>query len=132
MQWAEVHSPARVKTYGQLNRDLDAIMDRLMDVQEPGRSAEWDVLETTRDQARRAFPLPDVPIVQITGAAGRQTRPEIADKVRFFDAWLQQHLPHAKHVLAPHSGHAVTITDRQIVLREVRRMLGVLRQSAEQ
>lgn len=127
MEWAETHAPARVDMYRQFARDANAVMDRLMSVQEPGRSAEWSALETTRAQARQAFPLPDIPVVQITGAGGRQTIPAVADKVRFFDAWLKQHLPQAKHVLAPHSGHSVTITDRQLVLNEVNQMLTALR-----
>jgi pimeloyl-ACP methyl ester carboxylesterase len=130
MEWAQTHAPSRVNMYGQFARDANTMMDRLMSVQEPGRAAEWAALETTRAEARRALPLPDVPVVQITGAGGRQTIPAIDDKVRFFDAWLQHHLPQAKHVLAPHSGHAVPITDQQLVLEEVRQMLTALRQSA--
>lgn len=126
-QWAEVHAPARVETYRRFARDANAMMDRLMEVQEPGRSAEWIGLESTRAQARQAFPTPNVPVVQITGAGGRQTIPEIADKVRFFDAWLMKHMPQAKHILAPHSGHAVTITDKQLVLDELKQMLAALR-----
>ncbi len=125
--WAEVHAPIRVEMYRQFARDSEAMMDRLMSVQEPGRTAEWAALETTRADAQRAVPLADIPIVQITGAGGRQTIPAIDDKIRFFDAWLQQYLPSAKHVLAPHSGHSVTTTDRQLIFEEVQRMLTMLR-----
>jgi pimeloyl-ACP methyl ester carboxylesterase len=131
-KWAEVHAPSRVETYRRFARDANALMKRLMDAQETGRSAEWAALETTRAQARQAFPLPEVPLVQITGAGGRQTSPAMIDKVRFFDAWLREHLPHAKHVLAPHSGHAVPITDRKLVLDEVEQMLMSLRQRPDQ
>lgn len=128
MKWAEVNAPGRVDTYRQFARDANAVMDQMMSVQEPGRSAEWAALETTRDEARSAIPLPDIPVIQITGAGGRQTSPAVADKIHFFDAWLKEHLPQAKHILAPHSGHAVTITDRQLVLDEVKQMLTVVRQ----
>ena len=127
MEWAETHAPDRMDMYRQFARDANAVMDRLMSVQESGRSAEWRALETTRAQARQAFPLPDIPVVQITGAGGRQTIPAVADKIKFFDAWLNQHLPQAKHVLAPHSGHAVTITDQKLVLQEVNQMLTAMR-----
>lgn len=129
LEWAEVNAPARVATYHQFGLNAIGMMDRLMEVQEPGRSAEWTSRGTTRAQARQAFPVPNVPIVQITGAGGRQTSPEIADKVRFFDAWLKKHMPRAEHVLATHSGHAVTLTDQQLVLDEVRQVLTTLRQN---
>jgi pimeloyl-ACP methyl ester carboxylesterase len=131
MEWAEVHAPQRVETYRQFAGDAKQVMDRLMGVQDPGRSAEWAALDETRAQARRAIPLPGISIVQITGAGGRQTTAAIDDKIHFFDAWLQQHLPQSKHVLAPHSGHAVTITDRQLVLDEVTQMLTSLRQESD-
>jgi pimeloyl-ACP methyl ester carboxylesterase len=128
IEWAETHAPSRVDMYRQFTRDAGAVMDRLMTVQEPGRSAEWAVRDVIRDQARQAVPLPGTPIVQITGAGGRETSPATADKIRFFQAWLAEHIPHAKHVLAPNSGHAVTITDRQLVLDEVEKMLVALRE----
>jgi pimeloyl-ACP methyl ester carboxylesterase len=129
LEWAEIHDPSRKETYRQLGRNAHAMMDRLMEVQESGRSAEWASRETTRAQARQAFPMPNLPVVQITGAGGQQTSPEVADKVRFFDAWLKKHMPRAKHVLATRSGHAVTLTDQQLVLDEVRQMLKTLRQN---
>lgn len=132
MEWATTHAPDRLDMYRQFARDAHAVMDQLMSVQEPGRSAEWSALETTRAQARQAFPLPDIPVVQITGAGGRETIPAIADKVRFFDGWLKQHLPQTKHVLAPYSGHAVTITDRQLVLNEVNQMLTAFRRRSNE
>lgn len=128
--WADVHSPRRAGSYRRFVRDANNLMTRFLNVLEQGRAAEWAALETTRAQARRAFPLPAVPIVQITGSSGQQTSTETSDKVRFFDAWLKEHLPTAKHVLAPHSGHAVAITDRTLVLDEVRRMVSALRAAA--
>lgn len=126
--WAELHAPARIETYRQLVEETGAMMEVLMSVQEPGREAEWAAMDMTRAAARRALPLSGIPIVQITGAAGRQTSAISADKIRFFDEWLRQCLPQAKHVLALHSGHAVAITDRSLVLEEVSRMLTEVRQ----
>jgi pimeloyl-ACP methyl ester carboxylesterase len=127
MEWAEGHSPSHVAMYREFVRDAETIMNRLMSVQEAGRAAEWDVLATTRAQARQALPLSAIPIVQITGAGGRSLSSGIADKTAFFEDWLQHNLPHAKHVLATHSGHAVTITDRQLVIDEVGQMVKTLR-----
>ena len=90
--------------------------------QEVGRSAEWAQLSSTRRQAHDALPLPNIPVIQITGAAGRRFSPMVDDKVRFFDAWLQEHIPHARHVLAYKSAHAVSITDQELVVDQVRRL----------
>lgn len=127
IEWSNSHAPKRVDMFRQLIHDSNRMMDELMSVQETGRSAQWIGLTTTRADARRAFPLPDVPIVQITGAGGRETTPAVDDKIRFFEYWLQQHLPQAKHVLARHSGHSVWITDRKLVVEEVRQLVATLR-----
>lgn len=128
LDWAAIHAPTRVNTYRRLVLDGNAMMDRLMSVQEPGRAAEWDALEITRAMAQRTVLSPEILIVQITGAGGRQTSSIMDDKIRFFDDWLRKHLPQARHVLALHSGHSIPITDRQLVLDEVERILIDLRQ----
>lgn len=127
MLWAEQHSPNRVAMYRKFVGDAEAIMDRLMSIQESGRTAEWTSMATTRAQARKALPLPNIPIVQITGVGGKQINSGITDKEEFFNHWLEHNLPHARHVLAPHSGHAVSMTDRQLVLEEAKRMVASLR-----
>ncbi len=127
IEWAAIHAPSRIETYRQLVLDGDALMDRLMSVQEPGRAAEWDALETTRAMAQRCVLSPEIQIVQITGAGGRETNSIMDDKIRFFDDWLEKNLPQARHVLARNSGHAVPITDRQLVLDEVEQLLVALR-----
>jgi pimeloyl-ACP methyl ester carboxylesterase len=125
--WAAVHAPGRAESYRRITEESAKAMQILMRDQEPGRRAEWDQLETTRRQAGEAFPLPKIPIIQITGAAGREFSPIVDDKVRFFDAWLQEHIPHAEHVLATHSAHAVSITDQELVVEQVNRLLAQLR-----
>jgi pimeloyl-ACP methyl ester carboxylesterase len=129
-EWAMIHAPARAETYRKVRHDLDAFMDRHMELQDAGRSAEWVALDTTRAQSKQAFPLPNVPLVQISGASHRQTDTMSADKIDFFDAWLEQHMPRAKHVLATHSGHGVQVTDQKLVLDEVKQMVTALRQKA--
>ncbi len=99
------------------------MMNELMHAQEPVRQAEWKQLAATREQARNALLPPTVPVIQITGAAGRELSPLVDDKVRFFEEWLGQHIPHAKHVLALHSAHAVPITDQELVIREVQKLV---------
>lgn len=123
LEWAGKHAPARVEMYRRIYEEADRAMSELMSHQEPGRQAEWSCLASTRRLAREALPLSDIPIVQITGAAGRQTSFAMDDKYRFFDDWLVHHIPHARHILAPRSGHAVEFTDGELVIEEVRRLL---------
>jgi pimeloyl-ACP methyl ester carboxylesterase len=85
--------------------------------------AEWLALDATRQQALEALPLTDVPVVQITGAAGRKSSSHADDKVRFFEMWLSENMPHAKHIIAPHSAHAVSITDQQLVVEQLRKII---------
>jgi pimeloyl-ACP methyl ester carboxylesterase len=125
-EWAETHAPTRVDMYRRIRDDADRWMTELMRHQEPARQAEWTSLEATQRQGREALPLADIPIVQITGAAGWRTSSVMDDKFRFFDAWLKRHIPHARHVRAPHSGHAVEVTDAALVEQEVRRLISDL------
>lgn len=123
LAWATIHAPERVEEYRQFVATARRAMAEIMQQQEPGRQAEWSALAATRQQAQHSFPLPDIPIVQITGAAGNQVHRIMHDKTRFFDGWLKQKLPGARHVLAPHSAHAVPITDTSLVLEEVQRVV---------
>jgi pimeloyl-ACP methyl ester carboxylesterase len=123
LEWGEVNAPGRVEQYRRLHQESTTAMETLMERQEPGRAAEWAHLSASRQQARDASPLPSVPVIQITGAGGRRFNAVVDDKVRFFDAWLQEHDPHAQHVLAHNSAHAVSITDQELVVDQVRRLI---------
>lgn len=127
LRWAEVHAPSRAESYRRLAKQSGNEMNALMRRQEPGRSAEWAQLSATRGQARDALTLLHIPVIQITGAAGQQFSATVDDKVRFFDAWLREEIPHAEHVLAHRSAHAVSITDQKLVVEQVRRLLDRLR-----
>ena len=98
-------------------------METLMRYQEAGRLAEWQQLDASRRQAREALPLLHIPVVQVTGSAGQLWSSAADDKVRFFDAWLKKHIPHAQHVLAANSGHAVSMTDQELVVDHVRHLV---------
>ena len=122
--WAAVHSPSRVASYRKLYDEMDRGMDELMRVQEPARNAEWLALDVTRQQARESLPIPaKIPVVQITGSTHRQFSFVMDDKVRFFDESLRTRIPQARHVLADKSGHAVSYTDSNLVIEEIRRLI---------
>lgn len=127
LAWAVVHAPERVESYRRMTSESAKAVQFVMPHQEPGRRAEWDQLEATRRQAHAAFPAPHIPVIQITGAAGREFSPQVDDKVRFFDVWLREHIPHAEHVLASNGAHAVSITDQPLVVEQVDRLLVRLR-----
>jgi pimeloyl-ACP methyl ester carboxylesterase len=128
LAWIRTHAPEHIAICERIVAESSRAMDELMRLQESGRQAEWTALSATRQQAREAFPLPDIPIVQITGAAGRLTSALMHCKVRFFDDWLSRNIPTARHVLAHHSAHAVPITDADLVVEEVRRIVLGLRE----
>jgi pimeloyl-ACP methyl ester carboxylesterase len=127
LDWARQHAPARVEMYRRVHGEADRGMTALMRHQEQGRQAEWSCLAETRRLAQEALPPATLPVVQITGAAGRQASFAMDDKFRFFDAWLDRYIPHSRHIIAPHSGHAVEFTDTDLVIEEVQRMLKNIR-----
>jgi len=128
LEWARIHAPQRQKAYRRMMTEADVAMTELMQYQEPARRAEWHSLSTTRQQARSALPLSEIPVVQITGAANRQLNAVVSDKVQFFDDWLRIHMPHAEHILALNSAHAVSITDQKLVCDHVQRLVDEVRQ----
>lgn len=130
LRWAEVHAADRSNNYQQLIDESEAAMHRLMHRQEAGRLAEWEQLPRTRRLAHDALSRLQIPVIQITGAAGRRYSQVVDDKVRFFTAWLEKHIPHAEHVLAANSNHAVSLTDQELVVGKVRRLTEELRTSA--
>ena len=130
-EWMKVNAPSRVESHRKMIASgLSSIPD-FMKLQEAGRQAEWAALEQTEEQARRSLPLPEIPIVQITGAAGYQTIQGVSDKVKFFDTWLKENIPHAKHVLAQKSGHAVFAAQPKLVVREIKNLVTDIRQGTD-
>ena len=127
-EWMADNSPEQLAAVQQMKGLANQSMAEAMKHQEPGRSDEWAAIEETRAQARRAFPPSEIPFVQITGAAGQKTHRMARDKIAFFDAWLKQNIPHARHVIAEKSGHAVFAAEPELVIREMHQLLLSLKQ----
>jgi pimeloyl-ACP methyl ester carboxylesterase len=75
-------------------------------------------IEATLDELKSLGPLPDVPIIVVTGA--RRGRDRLRDTVlpvwtEIHDEWVRQ-LPQGRHVLAEKSGHAIHIDEPEIVV----------------
>jgi pimeloyl-ACP methyl ester carboxylesterase len=131
LDWATEHAPRRAPMYQRIRDESEGAMQAIMAQQESGRQAEWEALPTTRRQARAALPPKEVAVVQISGSAGEQISGIMHDKIQFFDAWLARHIPHARHVHAIHSGHAVPATDSKLVVNEVERLLRLVQPVAK-
>ena len=111
-----------------MQSDMQRAMTEYMAYQEQGNQQQWAVLDDTRSQARDTLPLSGFLITQITGATQHRTVTIVRNKVRFFDDWLTQNLPDAKHVLAEESGHAIFCAEPELVLYEIRAMVEALRE----
>jgi len=118
--WMRTHSPENAASFEKMTQMADAAGDEMMKHQEPARGGEWAALDVTREQARKTLPFSTVPVVQITGAAGRKLHRSPRDKVKFFNDWLAANLPTAKHVLSEKGGHAIFAAEPELVIREIR------------
>lgn len=79
------------------------------------QSAAWDA---SRQEARSAWPLPDVPAVLITGM---KSNPDGSER-KLYDAWLKLHeawverMPRGTHVITEKSGHFIQFTEPELVV----------------
>jgi pimeloyl-ACP methyl ester carboxylesterase len=86
--------------------------------------AAW---ETSLEQARRAWPLPPVPIVVLTGM---HHEPAEAEKRQM---WLTMHerfvarVPECRHIVSQISGHGLANTEPELVIRAVRETIDRIR-----
>ena len=99
-----------------------AIESGLRESPEAGRRDEWESMGKTWDEVRNAT-LPDIPIIQITGAKDHPTREAAAAKVKYFAQWLKVTAPNARHVLAKKSRHGVFATEPDLVLEAIRSLV---------
>jgi pimeloyl-ACP methyl ester carboxylesterase len=114
VDWLEVHHPKQ-----KLNK-------RIVKNWAEGAGI-WD----TMDQVRASAPLPDVPIIVVTGTKF------IDDKLRIdtLPKWTECHanwvdaLPQGRHVLADESGHGVQIEAPQLVVDLIRDVVDQARSS---
>ncbi len=133
-EWMKANAPSHAASFQEEIQLHLSLISQLMKHQTPGRQAEWALIGETQQQSYNSLPLPDIPVTQITGSAGYKEAGDLGAslKVRFFDDWLKKHIPHAKHVLAVNSGHAVYAADPELVVGEIRQLVNVLRQQENQ
>lgn len=126
-EWCERHAP-KMQTKIQRSRQwLDlSIASGMRDSQETGRKDEWAAMATTWEQVRNAV-LPDIPIVQVTGAEDYELDEGVRMKVDYFTAVLEESFPNHRHVLALESGHGIYATEPGLVLDAIRSLIAATR-----
>jgi pimeloyl-ACP methyl ester carboxylesterase len=85
----------------------------------PKFSAEFSAMMTSAEQARDAWPLPDVPMILITARRaprGLEHRSQI--KLGYHQALIAQ-MPKATHVIAEKSGHLSQKDEPERVIQAV-------------
>lgn len=89
-----------------------------------GRRAEWASLDGDLEQARAAAPLPDVPVVLLTGMADEPGKTREAKQL-----WLSLHhewlrtMPNARHVVTDQSGHYIQVDEPGLVVDAIRQIV---------
>jgi pimeloyl-ACP methyl ester carboxylesterase len=115
LDWMKIHHPKRT-----LSKSIER------------NWAEGAGIWRTMDQVRASTPLPDVPIIVVTGTKF------IDDKLRIktLPVWTASHkmwvssLPQGRHVLATESGHGVQIEAPELVVDLIRNVVEAQRHRA--
>lgn len=113
-----IQSPEEQKRFEEEMRDYAAKASE-------GRRDEWTSLDVDLRQARAAPPLPNVPIVLLTGMADEPDKSPEAKQLwlRLHKEWLKQ-LPNARHIITEKSGHYIQVDEPALVIDAIRQMLG--------
>jgi pimeloyl-ACP methyl ester carboxylesterase len=92
---------------------------------EEAEQDEWGCTWASLDQARRAWPLPRVPVTLIT-CVRHDGDPLLREVV---PVWLKSHkewlckVPDAKHVVTERSGHGIILQEPELVVETIREMV---------
>ena len=88
--------------------------------------AAWD---TSKEQARAARPLPDVPVVLFTGLKGNPGGTGIILKLH--TEWLQT-IPGATHIVTEKSGHYLHTNEPELVVNAISNIVAGVRSGASE
>ncbi len=92
-----------------------------------GMKKELAAWETSREQARGARPLPQVPVVLFTGLKGNPGGTGIILKLH--TEWLQT-IPGATHIVTEKSGHYLHTTEPELVVNAISNIVARVRSRA--
>lgn len=104
-------------------------MDREMSHWPRGSRSEYEELTSDLQQARKALPLPSVPVTLLTAtradsAAGARL---VAIKLELHRAFLQS-VPGARHIVTDKSGHSIHMEQPELVVAAIREVVEADRQ----
>ena len=93
----------------------------------PGMQKELAAWDISKEQARAARNLPDVPVVLFTGLKGNPGGTQIARKLH--TEWLQT-MPHATHIETEKSGHYLHVFEPELVVNAISNIVAGVRSRA--
>lgn len=118
-----IQSPEEQKKFEEKMQDYAATASE-------GRRDEWTSLDVDLQQARAALPLPNVPIILLTGMGNEPDKSPEAKRLwlRLHNEWVKQ-LPNAKHIITDKSGHYIQVDEPGLVIDAIRQMIGSVKAS---
>ena len=120
--WIKTHQP---EVWKQLETEKQK-------APEGGVRDEILAADTSQKQAQTAGPLPDVPVILLTGMRTDNFRtPELlAAWLNLHQEWLKK-IPHGKHVLAQNSGHFIQDQEPELVIGAIREIVEAVRHKSQ-
>jgi pimeloyl-ACP methyl ester carboxylesterase len=120
-EWLKSHQP---EVWKQLEAEQEKTSEGVRD--------EFKAADTSQKQAQAAGPLPDVPVILLTGMSTDNFRtPELlAVWLNLHKEWLKK-IPHGKHVLAQNSGHFIQTSEPELVVNAIREIVEGVRQKSQ-
>ena len=89
-----------------------------------GRRDEWASLGVDLEQARAAVPLPNIPVILLTGMADEPDKTPEAKQLwlSLHNEWLRT-IPNARHIITNKSGHYIQIDEPELVTDAIRQII---------
>jgi pimeloyl-ACP methyl ester carboxylesterase len=102
-------------------RDFAQQIEQYLSRASEGRKAEWAALPEQAEEAHAAWPLPDVPVILITGMKNEPDKSPEAKQLwlRMQNEWLKR-VPNAKHIVTQKSGHYVQLEEPELVVKAIK------------
>ena len=112
-----IQSPEEQKRFEEKKQDYVAKASE-------GRRDEWASLDVDLKQARAAAPLPNVPVILLTGMADELDKTPAAKQLwlSLHNEWLRT-IPNAKHIITNKSGHYIQIDEPELVTDAIRQII---------